>query len=393
MSVTADATPIVEDPDSLEDEEQEPWEGSGVEPGEPEAAAAEPEPDPAAATDADAAGQPDAESAAPAETTDAGPARDAQGRFAPKAQEGQAAPAEPSQPIAEPSPPFSFRLDGLAVEVEGATEKDGQITLSKDAWQRHVQPRLADRGKIQAREARHVGRIKELEQEAQAREERFGLILKNVDAVFSDRQKLIAFAQNFEAESPRFRLQIENEILRSETKRKEQTAQQSAAESEEREFVELAQPRLPAAIKQVVTDLGIKAALDSGTLESIASEVWAMHEAGIATPFFRVKEGDNSGIDPRESKWGVDFDRLAKIAGPHIKLAAQAATRAVQSKNAEAVAKANAQVLGKPKNTPPPTAPAQGTPTPGGEAKYPTTPEEYAAWKANRARELNIPLG
>lgn len=383
----------VPDPDSLDDDEQEPWEGSGDEPAAEEpASAAEPE-TPAAATDADAAGQPDAESAAPAEATD-GPARDAQGRFAPKASTpGQAAPAEPSQPIAEASPPFSFRLDGLAVEVEGATEKDGTITLSKDAWQRHVQPRLADRGKIQAREARHVGRIRELEQESQAREERFGLILKNVDAILSDKQKLIAFAQNFEAESPRFRLQIENEILRSDTKRKEQATQQSAAQAEEREFVELAQPRLPAAIKQVVTDLGIKAQLDSATLESIASEVWAMHESGIASPFFRVKENDGSGIDPRESKWGVDFDRLARIAGPHIKLAAQAATRAVQTQKAEEVAKANAAVLGKAKNTPPPTAPAQASPTPGGAAKYPTTPEEYAAWKDKRARELNIPLG
>ena len=57
----------------------------------------------------------------------------------------EAATPEPAAPTAEPATPFAFRVDGKSVDVTGAEVRGDTITLSREAWNRQVQPYLADR--------------------------------------------------------------------------------------------------------------------------------------------------------------------------------------------------------------------------------------------------------
>jgi hypothetical protein len=374
---TAEATLVDQDPDSLEDVAQEPGEPEGVEPAE---SAAEPEEVPAAEVEADAAGQAD-----DAGTATDGRPRDEKGRFT----SAQGAPSESAPPIADTSPPaeepFSFRVDGLSVEVEGAKLVNGEIRMPREAWDRHVQNRVADRGRIQRNEERMQGRIRELERESEAREERFRTVLGKVDQLFGDPERIKAFVQQYQTEAPRFKLEIENELLKSQTKRHTESVQQSAREAEEREFNETAIPKLREAVDVVLDRLAKGQKLDR---KAIAAEIEAQHEDGVPF-FFEVKEGDGSGLDPREFKWGINLKRVERLVGPLIKLHA----RQEAENKAKQVEQANNAKLGlTPKPKAPPVAPASGSPAPGGKEQYPTNREEYEAYKKRRAAELNLPM-
>lgn len=365
---TADPTLEVQEPDSLEEPGQEP-EAAGPEEPSPEDAT----PDSGELAAAEEAGAEEQPADAGAE-----PAEDA----------GEEAPSEPG-PSTEPSPsgePFSFRVDGRSVDVEGATEADGVIQIPRDSWDAHVQNRLADRGVIQQREERMQNRVRQLQEEAEAREERFKTVLGKVDELFSDPERIRQFVERYEAEAPRFKLEIENELLKSQTKRHEQTVQTKQQEAEEREFNELAPAALQNAVDMVVERVAEGADVDSS---AIVEELQGLWDAGVPI-FFRVKEGDGSGLDPKEHKWGVDLQRVAKLARPHIELHRKTAAQT----KAEKAEKRNAEALGKEKKKPkpPPTAPASGSPTPGGEDKYPTTREEYEEWKQKRSEEVGLPL-
>lgn len=357
---TAESTPEVQEPDSLEEPGQEP-EAARVEEEAPDSGEL------AAAEDAGTEEQPD----------DAG---------AVAADSGEAAPSDPG-PSADTSPsgePFSFRVDGRNVDVEGATVADGKIVIPRDSWDKHVQNRLADRGVIQQREERMQGRIRALEDEAKTREDRFKTVLGKVDELFSDPERIRQFVERYEAEAPRFKLEIENELLKSQSKRLEETTKTRQQEAEEREFNELYPSALQNAVDLVVDRLAPDAEIDRAELVKQMEGFW---ETGVPL-FFRVKEGDGSGLDPSE-KWGVDLPRLAKLAEPwinlHKKTAAQKQAEQVEQKNKAATGKA-------PKPKAPPTAPASGSPTPGGESEYPTTREEYEKWKEKRSEEVGLPL-
>lgn len=365
---TAESTLEPQEPDSLEVEEQEP---GAVEEVEPVDDAADISDEPAAGDEAGAEEQPADAGAATAD---------------------QAAEDAPSDagPSTEPSPsgePFSFRVDGRSVDVEGATEADGVITIPRDSWDAHVQNRLADRGVIQQREERMQSRIQQLESDAKVREDRFKTVLGKVDELMSDPERIRDFVERYEAEAPRFKLEIENELLKSQTKRHEETRKTEQQQAEEREFEELAPKALHNAVDVVIERLAEDANVDR---TAIVKELEGLWDAGVPI-FFRVKEGDGSGLDPERDKWGVDLQRVAKLTKPYIELHRKTAAE----KAAERAEKANAEALGKgddSKPKPPPTAPAGGSPTPGGESKYPETQEEYEEWKKQRSEEVGLPL-
>lgn len=378
---TAESTPEVQDPDSLEELGQEPEDVEDVEPVDDDAA----DPDEIAAEDdADSVGQPDDEGAAVE-----GQPRDEHGRFiSPQATAPSGQPAaESSPPAATPSgTPFSFRVDGLAVDAEGAYEQDGRITMPREVWDRVVQPRVADRGRMQQVQERMQARVRTLEGEAEARENRFKAVLGKVDELFSDPSKLKAFAEQYEIQAPRFRLEIENELLKTQTKRHETERQSSQAEAEEAEFRQLAPSGLANAVDVVIQRIAPDAkGVDK---QALVTELQGLWDANVPI-FFRVQEGDGSGLDPTQHKWGVNLDLVARFAQPYVKLHQKTAS----AQQAAAVEAANRAATGKgPKAKAPPVAPAAGSPAPGGGEKYPTTREEYAEWRAKKSEEYNLPM-
>jgi hypothetical protein len=357
---TAKSTLEAQDPDSLEERSGSLGEAEET----PSESAAPPEDDAAAVEEADTAGQPDDGEAAPA------PAE-----VAAEAEPGKDEPETPSPPIADASPPFSFRVDGQVVEVDGATEADGKITLSREAWDRVVLPRVVDRGRMAARDEAAQRRIQSLEGDAEAREDRFKAVLGKVDALFSDPAKGKAFFDAYQTEAPRFKLEIENELLKTERKQQATQVETSAKQAEEREFNERARPALKSAIDRVLDETAKGLTLDRSELEN---ELWGLWEADVPV-FFRVQPDDGSGLDPKEHKFGVDTGRVARILSPFVKAAQQSAA----AKKAEEVRKANAQAL-KGGEKAPPTVPASGSPTPGGEAREFKTAEEFNAYMAEK---------
>lgn len=372
MSVEAETALEGQDPDSLEVPGQEPAEPEAVEPVED---AADPEEVDAAAVEADSAEQPDG-------AGDDGQPRDEHGRFAPKS-----APPESSPPVAEPSPsgePFRFKVDGIPVEVDGAFEHDGKIIIPRETWDRVVQPKTADRSRIQQTQERMQAEVRRLQSEAEAREERFRTVLGKVDELLGDPEKVRAFVERYQQEAPRFKLEVENALLKSRQQRSETDAKTRSEEAEQREFNELAPSALKNAVDMVVERAGNGSAVDRA---AVVEELRGLADAGVPI-FFRVTEGDGSGLDPREHRWGVHLGTIEKLVKPYLQLGqkASAADKAAQ------VEASNAQALKPTKPKAPPVAPASGSPTPGGGAKFPTTREEYEAYKAKRSAELNLPM-
>lgn len=370
---------VIQDPDSLEELEQEPGEPAGEPSPETDATPDEPP----AAEDEASAEQPADDSAAPAPPTD-GPARDATGKFVAKDPAAQVAPPAPAPSPAEPSPPFSFRVDGKTVAVEGASEKDGVISMPRQAWDREVQNRLADRGKIQQVQERLQTRNRQLESEATAREERFKTVMGKVDALFQDKNRLKTFYERYELEAPRFMLEVENALLKNGQKRVETDQQARQQEAEEREFNDNAPTALGSAVDMVVDRLAKGQNVDRNAIVTELQDLW---DAGVPI-FFRVTEGDGSGLDPKEHKWGVDLARVERLAKPYISLHAKSAAVT----KADAVEAANRTATARVAPKAPPVAPASGSPTPGGEAKYPTNREEYLKWKEQRSQEVGLPI-
>lgn len=368
---TADPALEAQDPDSLEDAGQEPGEVEG--PPTPEAEATDPDAA-AAADEAVSAEQPDGEQAAPE-----GRPRDEQGRFI----SAEATPPEsgPSPAEAPPPEPFGFKVDGVPVEVEGATERDGVIQIPRAAWDSHVQNRLADRGRLQQREERMAARIRDLEgaraREKSEKELRAEKILQRVDKLLGDPNALLEFAKNYQSEAPKLKLEIENEILRSQSQASQERIKERDTEADQRYFEENARPALKNVVASIAAEhKGVDAA-------KVADELWGLWETGVPI-FFRVKENDGSGLDPNEHKFGVDLERIRKLSAPFLKLHARTETQ----KQAEAVEQQNAKVVGK-KKAPPPTVPAAGSPTPGGVERTFKSAEEF---KQHIAEKYKIPV-
>jgi len=381
MGATAEATLDGQDqevPDSLAETGEEPEEVE-VEPSPDEDATDLDEL--AAADDADSDEQPEDEGAAPDDRP-----RDEHGRFiSAEAAPSAAGPSKPETSPPEPTgTPFSFRVDGNAVDVEGAVERDGVISIPRTAWDGQIQNRLANRGRIQHVQERMQSRVRQLESEAEAREERFRTVLGKVDELFSDPARVKAFYERYQHEAPRFKLEIENELLKSQSKRHEQSLKSRESEAEEREFAEMAPVALTNAVGMVVDQIAKDANVDR---KAIADDLWGLWDSGVPL-YFRVQEGDGSGLDPKEHTWGVNLALVERIAKPYVELQRKS-TVADKAKEVEAK---NSAALGKgAKPKAPPTAPANGSPTPGGEAKYPTTREEYEAFKKKKAEEYNLP--
>lgn len=356
---TADATLADQDPDSLEGEAQEPTDDAGAEPslGNTDDGAGPDETE--AAADADTAGEPDAADTGVEGTPSA-----------------EVVAAEPSRPIAEAPPPapFSPRVYGQRLELEGAVEQAGNVVIPRATWDKMVQPRLVDPVREQRREKALRAQLEEAKASQAEEVERAKLILGHVDKLLSDKAAMIQFVNNFEAEAPKLQLKVANEILQ---KRLERTTKRQETDGERGIGERLTQQARPA-IETVIKDVleGIEG-VDSKEAADFIEGLW---ENG--TPiFFKVQPGDNSGLDPSEDPIGVDVPRIARLLGPMIE---RAKRTAAQQKAAEVKAK-NAAALGKtPQPKPPATVPAKGSPVPGGEERKFKSAAEYNEYMANK---------
>lgn len=326
------------------------------------AAAAETDEGLPTAAGADAA--PDAETEPPpsAEDADAGSPPDADAAESDDAArpEGQPAPDKSTAAEADAAEPFTYKADGTEFEVPGAEVKDGEIRLTREQWQRHIQPQLADRRRFieerrrlhaQAEQAgeRHKGELEKWQQIGQALEQ----VLSAPD------EQLIQRIAQLKRQWPQLKLQAERAALEDE--RKTLTSQQETRQREAQ--AEQLRPQLrqhlDGAVRKVAEEVVPDAGLDDEALGRVSDKLMRLWNAGL---FFEADEalaaemGVPVGTPMVRTDWIEDElrDRAELLS----------AVRERQKKAAEAKRK-NDAALGRDKKEPAPTVSAKGSPAPG----------------------------
>lgn len=181
---------------------------------------------------------------------ESGQPRDEKGRFQSKAPSGDATGEEPTEVAAEsaePEPevkgePFSFKANKQDYPIEGAVYIPGEGLAIPEEQIPFVKQLLSEgayfRTNWRQLEQGYQQKIKDLESNPRQSEseERANAILKELDGVLSDPEKLIEFAARLEVEGPLLKERARAQLLESKLKTFESQTQ-SAKEKERNELL------------------------------------------------------------------------------------------------------------------------------------------------------------
>lgn len=307
------------------------------------------EDDPEDADQEPAAGGPPAAQEPVAPTTTAGTPDAA---TSPPQADGSAAPPAETPPA--PSP-LAFKADGRAFTIEGAaTQPDGSVTFTGDAWKRFQHAHVADRQQFVHTRQKFQAAEQDLRaQLAQADQLRQTLLAKVSEVFHAPDEKVLENIFQFRQDLPVLAERLEKEQLRAQLERR--TQQESQAELAAR--FQALEPQWKDAIggyiQQIANELG-------GGVETapLLDELWALKEAGLIVP---ASEDDPDG----QFRAGDRVANLALIRTVVARAKREADRLAEARKQAEIVTKNQAAI--HPSKAPP--AVPSGTPVPSGEAK------------------------
>lgn len=341
-----------------------------TEDGQPEAAT-EPAAEEAPAG-SDAAPDPaTAEAAQPDEATSVEPQADSD-EDAAETPEGEAGPPEEPEAPAAPDPktaaqPFGFKLNGAQVDVPGAIERDGYIAMPREAWNRVVQPRLADREMLVRRESELQRQVAELHPDRNAEVQKARAIIGMIDqAVKAGPDGLYDWAEQFIAKLPVLEAEARAAAAEARANRHESEEQQRDQQQAVQEIRQQVEQTLRSEAQAILAEPEFKdLGLDPEDLHRDLMEI-------RGSIFFVPTEDDPArGLRAGEIVFRKDLIRrlVERVAGPVKKERARLAEVSKARRTNEA-ATAPAQV--------PPAVPARGTPAAGGKAaSTPTTKEEW----------------
>lgn len=292
--------------------------------------------------------QPDG--AAPAEPSE--PAADAQ---------GDPPPADtPTPPTTEPEP-FAFTADAKRVQVDGATVQGDTITLSRDAWQRHVQPYLADRGAL-ARQRQSLEA--KLQQKSVSEQQSAQLVEMLRGVAGQDEESVIAWALEWKDKLPM--------LLKD--------AEIAALKAQHAPLADAAHQQETALTEQQVgdwLDASLQTYLDTPAFQDVRRDqrfvARAKRQLALGLPLILGRDA--------QGRFTADWDRFQGILAAEAEDAREIGKQAAQLKTFEAAAKANAQ----PKKTIPPAVTSNGKPTGLTKQTVPTTKAEFEAQLAELA--------
>lgn len=263
---------------------------------------------------------------------------------------GTPSPADPDTPESEaPTPePFAFTADGKRVQIDGATVAGDTITLTREAWQRSVQPHLADRAQF----ARQRQQLEAALSQKGVREEQSGKLIQMLEGIAgkSD-EEVVEWALGLKDKMPLLMKDAEIAALR-------QRAPEAPAEPE-------------------ITDEQVGQWLDT-SLQTFLDRAQYRDVKGDARFVKRTQArlADALPLILRQDAQGqivADWQRFERILDAEAQDARDLAAQAKRLKDIEAAAKANAQKA-KPV---PPTATTTGKPTGVTTTTKPTTKAEF----------------
>jgi hypothetical protein len=331
-----------------------------------------------------------AEAAAEVETTEAGTeaAEAASPTGVSTAPSTEAAPSEATAedlPTAEEPPaaaestePFHFRADGHDIVVDGATLTGDSITIPREAWNRDVQPYLADRRGWERERSRLQTQVRQLDPERNESVIRASHLLAKLETIATELERgneapLVDLVNNFTTHFRVWKTEAENEALKRSVKFREE---QSSAESRQQEAAEL-DPLLRSGLRSHVD-----AVLATETFrglgfrtDEIAGELWELFERG-APVFVDLRDpaaAAQRGVSPDVY---VDVAFVQRYLDRPAKLIRD---REAKLKAKTEAAKKNAAVLA-PKKTPA-VVPGAGSPEVGGKGRPELkTKDDYEAY-------------
>jgi hypothetical protein len=288
--------------------------------------------------------------------------------------QGQVPPV-PASPVVPP-PTWSFKADGREVTVPGAKVTADGILIPKDAWQRTVQPHLADRAawNAQVQEFRRTEAGLREQVEAVEKGQHPAIVRANaVTAKFTElmdkgpeavAEWLDNFQQNrpiLEANARAAAAEAEREQYKSRISQADQERQQAALEPQKR-----------TAVEQQVTAL-----LASADYKDLGLDSQRIVQRLLKDPrTYVTADRDYPEFGLRRGELAVDVARVQEEISD---LAEQARTWQAQKAATAANSRAAAPV------PVPPATPVRGSPTPGGKT---TTPSKV--WADLREEILDL---
>ncbi len=288
--------------------------------------------------------------------------------------EAEAAAVEPGRSEEEPThSPFSFKVDGRRVDVEGASlvdhpDVDGNPTQSvvipRDVWNSKVQPYMADQGAFARKEADFRRQIADLDPTQNETVIRAQTLLDSFEEVLSSEEKLTEFLSNFDGNKELWGLRADKAAASARIKSSEERESADRSVRDEADASRQIESDLPGAVRQIAdvltTDHGMQ--VHDRALAAAADAI--AENPGMYYHYATQAEADQYGVTVGEIV--RDDDRVASTINRFNSLLSAGSEQ--QTKTDEAREK-NRKALTK--KEVPPTIAAKGSPAPGeSETEY-----------------------
>ena len=278
--------------------------------------------------------------------------------------EAEPEPSTPERPVVQP---FSFAADGKRVEVEGASVvehpgPDGKPTRSVviplDAFQRRVQPYLADRGKFANKERDYQRQLAALSPDKNETVIRAQTMLDEFEKVLGSEDSLTAFLQNFEQNRELLKLKVENAATAAKLRAREEGEQHTQTEQDEQATVQQVQEDLPNGVRAAASVLKQHFSVD--VPEAALNAAYAEINENLGVYYRRATQQD-------AEQYGVNVGQIIRDEGrierTLYRFASLLTTGSAQQQMTTEAAKRNQAALGD-KKKPPPTVSAKGSAPP-----------------------------
>lgn len=243
---------------------------------------------------------------------------------------GEALQVEPELPQKFVPPdrgdPFALRVDRTEIPIEGARVIDDHIVIPRDAWERQVQHKyVANRDEWRTREQKLQQELGTLRATVPEEREQAQALLAELGDLLKDRDKLVAWFDNFEQNAPMLKLQAE---LRLKQQRLDKIEAERAEVETARQAEEL-RPRLQAHVAEQVKEASKRFPQLKGE-KDLTEWVWKFHAGNL---FY---EDHNGRVQFKEDLF-LDLmeDRAKRVQVAEVKTAKVAE---VKQKNAAALA-------------------------------------------------------
>lgn len=282
--------------------------------------------------------------------------------------QGTDTPPPPADPASPPTPeavpePFAFTADAKRVAIDGATITGDTITLTRDAWNRQVQPYLADRSQL----ARQRQAMEAQLQQKSVREAQFEQWATGLQAIAGKSEdERIEWAIELAATLPqKFRdmaKDAEIAVLKARTQPLQQLASEHQAQVTEQQVTDW-------------LDASLHTYLDRPEFHDLKGDTRfvqrVQRQLRLGLGLILSEGKDASGQPALQADW----DRFHGILSAEAADAREIAGQAKRLAQIEAAAKANAQ---RPKAIPPAVT-AKGKPTGAVTTTTPQTKDDYEA--------------